>query len=106
MPDRRKSLRTKTPVDQHAQAEQPDHPTTSRSSRLLPLALLLCTEGTLLLIGATLPLYGLWFHTSSLNDLFSWLLQPTLHLFPGRPLNPTLLHFYQASPPPIGLSWQ
>lgn len=63
-------------------------------------------EGALLLIGVTLPLYGLWFHTSSLNDLFPWLLQPTLLLFPTRPLNPTLLHFYQASPPPVGLSWQ
>jgi hypothetical protein len=73
---------------------------------LLPIALFLCIEAVFLLIGATLPLYGLWFTTSSLNDLFPWLLQPTLWLFPDRPLNPTLLHAPHAAPPPIALGWQ
>jgi hypothetical protein len=62
--------------------------------------------GAFLLIGATLPLYGLWFQTSLLSDLFPWLLEPTRLLFPGRPLHPALFHVNQASPPPIGLSWQ
>src|SRR6266700_3963792 len=62
--------------------------------------------GAFLLIGATLPLYGLRFQTSLLSDLFPWLLEPTRLLFPGRPLHPALFHFNQASSPPIGLSWQ
>jgi hypothetical protein len=74
--------------------------------RLLPTAMLICMEAALLLIGAALPLYGLWFTTSSLNDLFPWLLQLTQLLFPDKPLNPTLLHVPHASPPPLALGWQ
>jgi hypothetical protein len=94
-------LQTTTPTGKQTPIKQSPRP-----SRLLPIALFLCMEVALLLIGATLPLYGLWFTTSSLNDLFPWLLQPTLWLFPDRPLNPTLLHAPHASPPFIALGWQ
>jgi hypothetical protein len=96
-------LQTKTPVEQHSQT---NNPIRSRSSHLLPPAFLFGMAGAFLLIGATLPLYGLWFQTSLLSDLFPWLLLPTRLLFPGRPLLPILLHFNQAPQPPIGLSWQ
>jgi hypothetical protein len=94
-------LQTTTPIDEQTPIKQSLKP-----SRLLPIALFLGLEMALLLIGAALPLYGLWFTTSSLNDLFPWLLLPTLWLFPGRPLNPTLLHAPHASPPFIALGWQ
>src|SRR5689334_3317354 len=92
------TLQTTTPIDKQTPIKQSPRP-----SRLLPIVLFLCMEAALLLVGATLPLYGLWLTTSSLNDLFPWLLQPTLLLFPDRPLNPTLLHAPHASPPFIAL---
>jgi hypothetical protein len=96
-------LQTKSAVEQHAQSDQPAR---ARLLHLLPPALLLGMAGIFVLIGATLPLYGLWFQTSTLNDIFPWLLQPTRLLFPGRLLLPALFHLNHASPPPIELSWQ
>ncbi len=94
-------MQTTTPRDKQTPIKPAPGP-----RRLLPTAMLICMEAILLLIGATLPLYGLWFTTSSLNDLFPWLLQPTQLLFPDKPLNPTLLHAPHASPPPLALGWQ
>lgn len=78
----------------------------ARSRFLLPLVILLAMECAFILVGAILPLYGLWFTTSQLADLSQWLLLPTRLLFPGQPLNPTLFHFYDAPPPFLDQSWR
>jgi hypothetical protein len=73
---------------------------------VLPYVFLLAMEGAYLLLGAVLPLYGLWFHTSLTADLSSWFLLPARVLFANRALNPTIFHFYQAPHPPVPTSWQ
>jgi hypothetical protein len=78
----------------------------TRPGILLPLCISLAMGCSLLVLNAALPLYGPWFHTSLLADLGSWILLPTHVLFPGRPLNPTLFHFYTDPPPSLAQSWQ
>jgi hypothetical protein len=95
-------MQTTTSVNPDTQRAEPQ----TGSHVALPYLFLLLMEGAYILLGALLPLYGLWFHTSLTSNLSSWFLLPTRVLFAHQPLNPTLSHLYHAPAPPAPLSWR
>ena len=76
------------------------------SCRLLPLFIVFILLCAYILLYAVLPLHGLYFHTSLLNQLSHRVLIPARYLFPGRALTPTLFNPADNPPPIDPTSWK
>ena len=70
----------------------------------LPLIFPLAMLGAILLLDATLPLGGFWFHTALLSTLGSWSLLPTHLLFPGWTVSSSITSA-NPTPPADILGW-